>query len=262
MGEESVQGGLTAARVVIEATSPSGSVTLPGWRTKAIGRPVFNGLGGARADTALFELARDADADPFAGGPATATQVFTRQVQMPRVIAEVRRSESPDLTLYLGRDDNLDGQAAADEVLCVSEGSSWTEMCNLAYENPPQNEPDYWVLVHNVAEGGDGGTDEVQLLFGITSDAFDADAVQVSGPAGPIGEGEPFDIVLTWDFETLAPGDVAYTSFSIVDRDLTPGRHFAEVEVDIVRPFRDAYLYLPRLLLGHPAPELTPIPTP
>jgi subtilisin family serine protease len=110
-----------------------------------------------------------------------------------RLVARIGETTSPDIDLFVGRDDNEDGQPDSPETLCVSAAGGSAEYCDI--EDPAPGV--YWVLVQNW-EASEAGVDPVELITAVV--AGEEGNLDVDAPAS-VGVMETFTVGLEWDLE-------------------------------------------------------------
>jgi hypothetical protein len=111
-------------------------------------------------------------------------------------------STAPDLDLYVGIDDNGNGQPDPTEERCISLSYFSDEQCRFT---APMEAGDYWILVYNFTGSG-AETDEFTLSITIVGEDDTAE-ITATGPTSVEG-GAPFDLDIGWDNPELATGDV------------------------------------------------------
>jgi subtilisin family serine protease len=131
------------------------------------------------------------NSDPFDGGAG----VFTVWHDLPQgglwLHAETLASTAADLDLFVGRDDNEDGIADADEQLCESTSPDDVENCEI-FNLPAGN---YWVVVQNW-EGTQANGDAATLVSAAI-DGSDQSTLVASGSG--INDGsEAFTVRTSW----------------------------------------------------------------
>ncbi len=131
------------------------------------------------------------NSDPFDGGVG----VFTVWHDLPQgglwLHAETLASTAADLDLFVGRDDNEDGIADAEEQLCESTSPDDVENCEI-FNLPAGN---YWVVVQNwqgTQTNGDAAT-----LVSAAIDGADQSTLTATGP-GIVGAGLAFTVRTSW----------------------------------------------------------------
>ena len=103
--------------------------------------------------------------------------------------------------LYLGIDDNGDGQASEDELRCVAATNASVERCELAISQAPGERPAYWVMVHN------RGVPPVAVRIDIYAvpPSGGTGSLVATGP-GSAAAGEATPIRVSWQDGTLLAG--------------------------------------------------------
>jgi uncharacterized repeat protein (TIGR01451 family) len=156
---------------------------------------------------------------------------FTTLVAVPagatHLIAETVFSESPDLDLFVGFDENNDGVPQESEEACRSTSSTALEFCDVA--NPEAGQ--WWILIQNWS-ASDSPPDDLTLSYAVL-DGTDAGNFSVEGPSSA-GALEPFDVRVFWDDATLESGDKAYAFFSLGSSPASPG-NVGTVPVQLTR---------------------------
>lgn len=133
-----------------------------------------------------------------------------------RIVAEITGSTSPDMDLYVGIDEDLDGLPNATEMyyslMCISGNIDSKERCII--DNPPSGT--YWVYAHNFEGSVEGEPDTVDLE--VTQISYSSIAsFDITAPQS-VEADEEFDVTLSvngyLDYtEALMPleqGDVYY----------------------------------------------------
>jgi hypothetical protein len=153
------------------------------FRTSALVRPE------QREPTLSQDSTRD---DPFDGPSGTTTEL----VQVPDgallLHAETFASSSSDVDLFVGRDDDGDGEADGAELVCESISPDDLESC--AIERPEAGS--WWVLVQNWDGGSLFGGDDIPFEFAVLADSDDASLVAVAPGAH---DGGPLAFPVYWD---------------------------------------------------------------
>lgn len=136
----------------------------------------------------------------------TTVGTVTRPVEVPAasrlLAAEIVDTTSNDLDLFVGRDDNGDGVAQANEELCRSASETAFESCSL----PSPDGGTYWVMVQNWLSGR--AVDDVGGVVAVVPGS-DEGNLTITGP-GRVAAGNLFDLTLAWDVDSLEPGEVWY----------------------------------------------------
>ncbi|MBP8002049.1 MAG: S8 family serine peptidase [Chloroflexi bacterium] len=120
-----------------------------------------------------------------------------------QMVAELIASEAPDLDLYVGVDNDLNGLPSASELLCAGGKSDWREMCRLDGPAPAT----VWVVVQNYQQSA-AAPDALTLALALITDQ-DNGQLTISGPTS-VPAYTSFDLDLFWDMPPLTPGDLYY----------------------------------------------------
>jgi hypothetical protein len=144
--------------------------------------------------------------DPTDGDPYDSEEgTFTEWHNLPEggmwLYAEITESTATDIDLFVGRDDNGNGQADESEELCRSTTPDIFERCDL-YDVDPGN---YWILVQNW-EGDTVDGNEVTLHSAGVGPAGEGN-LSASGP-GIVPALESFPVRVSWDNLQAVPGEV------------------------------------------------------
>lgn len=198
--------------LTIETRRNAGAYTIADLRTVAIADVELRVAGGvAQPTTATLppDPTRDDPFDIDAGG------VLVTLVDIPATAkafqAQIQESTAPDLDLYVGRDENGDGQATPNELLCSSTTSNFTELCRFGATDLTAGV--YWVLIQNWS--GSPAPEDTFTFTTLVVDSNTASQLQASGPATAPAN-SPFDVVISWDMPELQTGDaiVGYLELS------------------------------------------------
>ncbi len=155
---------------------------------------------------------RTVEQDPTPLDPYdTNVGTFTVLVDVPAgsrfIAAEIGDTTATDLDLFVGRDDDGDGQAELAEELCRSASDTAFESCSLG-------DPDggkYWIRVQNWLTGG-LVLDDVDLVVAVVPGSS-AGNLTATGPK-TVPANTPFDVTLAWNVPGLDPGE---TWFGLVE---------------------------------------------
>jgi subtilisin family serine protease len=149
--------------------------------------------------------------DPYNGVEG----VFTAWHNLPEgglwLHAETLASSAVDIDLFMGRDNNGDGVADAEEELCSSIGSTDIEQCDL-YSLPGGN---YWIVVQNW-KGTNPAGDQVTLLSAAI--ARDEHPSMVATGQGIAAAGEAMDLRVNWRNVPALPGEEWLGALSVGTR--------------------------------------------
>ncbi|NKF50881.1 S8 family serine peptidase [Shewanella sp. WXL01] len=133
-----------------------------------------------------------------------------------RLIAEITSSTAPDMDLYVGIDENGDGQPDAWEVyyslLCISGQVDSNELCVI--ETPATG--NYWIFAHNYQGSVDGESDDVTLRITQVAYTYN-ESFDIDAPTS-VAQDEAFDVTLTVNgylddneqLEVMQEGEVYY----------------------------------------------------
>lgn len=147
-----------------------------------------------------FSLFQDGSPDdPYAGGLGTETFMVEVGPDTLMLLAEVVASDAEDIDLFVGFDDNANGEAEEEEERCRSISPDELERCVLSL--PQQG--DWWVLVQNWSAGGGGGGDGVELDIAVLEAAEDPSLVTF-GPGRH--ESGPLEVPFYWDQPAMERG--------------------------------------------------------
>ncbi|GIU49151.1 S8 family serine peptidase [Shewanella sp. KT0246] len=126
-----------------------------------------------------------------------------------RIIARVKHTTSPDLDLYIGRDDNYNGQPdnamEMDPLTCMSATETAYESCEI---NDPQA-GSYYITVHNYGDTSAPSDIEDDLTFELAIIGKDDESITVDFKSAVAGN-EDIDLVLNWDKQLKS--DTLYTT--------------------------------------------------
>lgn len=191
------------SEVVIDTRRSQGIVTLEGVRaihTSTLTKALYLGA----TQTITGSVAQDpTNFDPFdveSGGVFT-TLVSVADPQTARLAFSIDSSTAPDLDLFVGFDQNNNGQPDIEELLCFSASPSWDEYCVLDDPTPGN----YWAIVQNW-QGSGAATDSFTLTVSQVSRSNQSPAFTVTGPPGAT-LGVPFNLQLTWNFPGMQAGE-------------------------------------------------------
>lgn len=127
--------------------------------------------------------------------------IVTNSTQRIRV--KVDSTSSPDLDLYIGLDENLNGDVEAFEgvnnMLCLSAGADSSELCDILTPEPGV----YYIAVHNFQGSAPGAKDIVSLSIAVISDNDNNNLALELVQA----EQQQFSVKANWQLPDAAPGD-------------------------------------------------------
>lgn len=189
--------------VTIETRRNAGSYTIAGLRTIAIGDVNLSVAGGTPQQTTVSLPKDPTNNDPFdlAAGGVSVTLVDIAATAKAFAV-RILESTAPDLDLYVGRDENGDGQPTPDELLCSSTSGSFTEFCSFGPDDLSAGS--YWVLIQNWS--GSSAPEDTFTFSTLVVNSDTASQLQASGPA-TVQTNIPFAVVISWDIPTLQAGD-------------------------------------------------------
>lgn len=117
-----------------------------------------------------------------------------------RVFTEISVSQGADVTVFLGLDENGNGEPDPMEMRCASTTRSGRGACDLAVSAPAGSATDYWILVHARAHATNA---DVSVSETLVSGGLRSTGVAASGP-GSIARPSSFPIRLSWEDHALA----------------------------------------------------------
>ena len=144
---------------------------------------------------------------PYDGLGGTKTILVDVPAGSKYLTADIARTTSTDIDLYVGRDDDGDGRAERTEQRCASASEAALESCQL--KNPEGGK--YWILVQNWLLG-QAPADDVELVASVVP-GTDNGNLSVTGPKSAAA-GQPFNLTLTWNEPAMHAGS---TWFALVD---------------------------------------------
>jgi subtilisin family serine protease len=177
-----------------------GSYVLSGLQSIAITDFTARVYGMKGGDTQEGELAQDSSRgnayDDLTDGVQTFW--FTVPEDAKLFVNEITKSESPDLDLRVGRDDNADGIVDETEQLASSLTFSAFERISLAAPEAGS----YWVTVQNWSSASEGSVDKFELSTVILAEQ-DEGNLTVTGP-GTVDKLTDYDITFNWNADAVA----------------------------------------------------------
>lgn len=148
--------------------------------------------------------------DLAAGGVYTMTVDATGGAS--RLAVEILTSTAPDLDLFVGLDENGNGNPDADEELCRSTSGSWNEFCVLPGSGESLASGVYWILVQNWAGSGAALDDFTVATTLVTNNT--SSSLQLMAPAD-VSLGAAFDLDVMWNFPDLKAGESRFGLISL-----------------------------------------------
>lgn len=173
--------------------------------------------------------------DDSADGIYTHTVVVNEQDI--RLVAEVTNASSPDIDLYLARDDNGNGVPEESELVAQSTAFDSNEYISLEYPVAGT----YFILVQNYAGSG-AQADDFTLHYAVV-DNTPSDNFSVEGPAQAAAMAE-FDLRLFWQLPDAQRDERYYGAFELGSNSDNPN-NIGLTQVDLVREQDDVYLSSP-----------------
>ncbi|WP_448549569.1 S8 family serine peptidase [Thalassotalea fusca] len=149
-----------------------------------------------------------------------------------RFVVQITASDSPDLDIFVGKDDNGDGIPQAHEQIAAS--ATATALEKLQLTEPSAG--DYWVIVQNWASAEEGSTDGFTLATAIV-DGEERNNLSAS-TTDNVGQFTPFDITLNWTLDSVQEGDLYYGAIDFGTDASNPG-NMGLVAVDLVQGASD-----------------------
>jgi len=145
-----------------------------------------------------------------------------------RFVAEITSSDSPDLDIFVGKDDNGDGIPQSHEQIAASATATALEKIQLTEPSAGA----YWVIVQNWASAEEGSTDAFTLATAII-DGEERDNLSAS-TSDNVGQLTPFDITLNWTLDAPQEGELYYGAIDFGTDASNPG-NMGLVTVDLVQ---------------------------
>lgn len=142
--------------------------------------------------------------DPYDQPDGVGVSFFEVPADAIRVIVRTFDSEAPDADLFVGRDDNGDGDISADEERCNSGTGGSDEFCEVADVEGGT----WWAAVINFTASEPDATDETSV--NATAVAPSTGNFFAEGPGGPVDELDPYDLSIFYDLDDAEAGDIYY----------------------------------------------------
>jgi len=156
--------------------------------------------------------------------------IVTNSTQRVRV--KVESTTSPDLDLYIGPDNDLDGDIGpADDfhnLLCMSAGVDSNEICDLLTPEPGV----YYIALHNFQGSAPGAMDDASLSVAVISDKDQANLALTLVPE----TASQFSLRANWQLADAKPGD---DYIGVVAAETATGQRFGltALDIHIAEPF-------------------------
>lgn len=184
-----------------------------------------------RPDTIVIDLPQDNDADsPYDNSSGTYTHWHNLPNGAYWVYAQTLVSESKDIDLFVGRDDNGNGKADESEELCQSTSSNDLERCDL-YDLQGGN---YWVLMQNWDATNASGDEATLVTAGLGPGS--EKNMAASGP-GMTQFGDSFEVRVSWEDFDAKQGEEFLGAIAVGSKRSSP----TDIGVIPVRVRRSAY---------------------
>ena len=181
-------------RLSISAQSNRGGSVLAVESVTVMNEALYHTSALTRPDRESFSLSQDpTPQEPFSGGPGTRTFLVDVPEDALLLLAETVASEAPDIDLFVGRDDNGNGQADEDELVCQS--TSFDELEECLIRNPEPGT--WWILVQSWLASSNDAQDNVELDIAVLTAQHDGYSLVASGVGSH--PGGPMDISVYWD---------------------------------------------------------------
>ncbi|HEY0921724.1 S8 family serine peptidase [Rheinheimera pacifica] len=215
----------------LNAHSPHGEILISGFRSGAAVdqlQPVARGL--VKAERYNIQLLAPTT-QPFdmewtynKDNRFVLPLIVTNSTQRVRV--KVDSTTSPDLDLYIGPDENLNGDVEAGEgttnLLCISAGVDSNEVCDLLAPEPGV----YYIALHNFQGAAPGAMDDVSLSVAVISDRDETNLALTLVP----GTAQQFALRANWQLADAQPGD---DYIGVVAAETATGQRFGLTALDI-----------------------------
>ncbi len=118
-----------------------------------------------------------------------------------RLVAETLTFEMADADLFVGTGDT----PSPETQVCAATLPTAEELCEVADPTPGT----WWVLIQNWEGSTPTASDPYTLATAVVP-GDDLGNAGVQGPAGPVPNGQPYDVRLHWNVPELDPGEVWY----------------------------------------------------
>jgi uncharacterized repeat protein (TIGR01451 family) len=217
--------GVKPESITIDAARDAGSQAVGGFRGIEVTNLQTMAFGLTKGEERTVTISGEYDDfDPYAG-IAVATEFYDIPAGSGRLLVKTRSDTAPDIDLFVGRDDNLDGLISPDEERCNSGTSTALERCELFLPEPGR----WWVTVLQFASSGAPSDDTVITAAVVGPSTGNID---VSGP-GSVPPGQPYDIRVYWD-EEMSEGETWYGAVQLGTDAANPD-NIGLIPVDILR---------------------------
>jgi uncharacterized repeat protein (TIGR01451 family) len=192
-------------QVDIEAKRDAGSHLVEDLTALEITNLQVTPYGLSKGDTVVLSITGETgEFSPYDQPDGVGITFFDVPDDTERFVVRTFDSEAPDADLFVGRDDNGDGDISPDEERCNSGQSGSDEFCEIDEPEPGS----YWVAVINFTATEPDATDDTSVqAVSVTPTTGNFSA---EGPGGGVPPLEPFDLRIFWDLEDAEVGDVYY----------------------------------------------------
>lgn len=154
----------------------------------------------------------NSDAYDFENGGVYSTTV-TISDNVKQFVVEIPLSTAPDLDLFVGLDDDGDGQAEASEQDCSSTSASFNELCTFSRADGTLETGTYWILVQNW-QGSGAAEDNFTLSTTQLASGGESSLISATAPAS-VNNGESFDVEVSWSIPSLQAGDNVFALLEV-----------------------------------------------
>ncbi len=152
-----------------------------------------------------------------------------------RIVAEILKSESPDLDLRIGLDTDGEGDVDADEEVAISATSTALEKVDLIMPAAGN----YWITVQNWSASSEGAEDAFELATVVIDDMM-SENFTVEGP-DMVDQLTDYDIRFNWDVDFDDANHIAY-GYAALGPDADNVGALARIAVDVHRGDDDVML--------------------
>ena len=144
-----------------------------------------------------------------------------------RVWVNIESTTSKDLDVYIGLDEDLDGDVSAyegsNQMICISAEVDSNEQCDLLQPEPGV----YYIVIHNFEGSAANAMDDVRFTVATLQDeSMDNLAAELIA-----GEEGAFSIKANWQLEDAKPGD---RYLGVLAAETKSGQRFADTPIDFV----------------------------
>ncbi len=218
--------GILPERLVLEARRDAASQLVGGFQTGELASLQIDAFGLAAPDQRIVSIEGD-NGGQFTPYVDEGVAVEFYDVAPGSVLFSARTSDStsPDVDLFVGRDNNGDGQITADEELCQSGNPDDNELCELTGDVVAQG-GSFWVAVINFESSG-AAVDDTLLTVAIAEPSTGGFSAT---PPNDVQPGEEWEIRVFWDQE-MEVGDMLMGAVEVS----AGGESLAIIPVELAR---------------------------